>query len=460
MLEQIVSVYISTFYGVLQREQIVSIYISKFSQVLQSAQSVSFVFLALLFISSVACLVLYWSMSSQALGRQHSIGWMRYKLDSLDINIIGIKINSSAQTSNETDEAVNNESAKSCCSNQSLMFGINSSFLASSSPKTTSLLPSVLLPLQSTVFSRKTKASTITSLPSTTFTTNPTLLMTKNSQKREEMLLLCHHLSGRLGNQLFQSASVLGLSYSSNRTAVIFSSSFNGILKKPLLTPEEEQLHKNRCAEARVIGEGSCCRYEEHIVRETVQGQTDIRLGGYLQSWKYFDRFREQIKIALAFSEQIVRQATEIVQKLRAEHNFTLIGVHVRRGDYALDSSKKSGYVMATREYFHKSMTFFQKLFPNAIFVVACETTEWCKSNLLQNASTTYLETHSAAVDLSILSQLDHIIISTGTYSWWAGYLNPGMTVYFKDFIVPGTFIGKQFNEDAKDYLLPQWIPF
>jgi galactoside 2-L-fucosyltransferase 1/2 len=50
----------------------------------------------------------------------------------------------------------------------------------------------------------------------------------------------------------------------------------------------------------------------------------------------------------------------------------------------------------------------------------------------------------------------DHSIITSGTYSWWAGWLAGGMVVYYKNFLRPNTTIGNEYNDS--DYYPPDWI--
>ena len=60
------------------------------------------------------------------------------------------------------------------------------------------------------------------------------------------------------------------------------------------------------------------------------------------------------------------------------------------------------------------------------------------------------------AVDLCSLSLCDHVITSTGTFSWWAGFFSRGIVTYQAQYALPGSYQWKQFV--LADYVLPHWI--
>ena len=75
----------------------------------------------------------------------------------------------------------------------------------------------------------------------------------------------------------------------------------------------------------------------------------------------------------------------------------------------------------------------------------------------LPGARCRYVGTHKAAVDLAVLASCDHIIMSTGTYGWWAAWLTGGVVVYYKYPAREGSLYSKHFNGD--DFFPPHWIP-
>ncbi|OWF52799.1 Galactoside 2-alpha-L-fucosyltransferase 2 [Mizuhopecten yessoensis] len=141
----------------------------------------------------------------------------------------------------------------------------------------------------------------------------------------------------------------------------------------------------------------------------------------------------------------------------------TLVGVHVRRGDY-LDKEKKNfGYRVATEDYFKRTMSFFRSKYENVLFLVFTNPVDkdmtWCKSNLKSN-DVIFMFGNPRAVDLCILTLCDHVITSVGTFGWWAAFLNNGTKTYFRDNVKYGSDYGKCFQDNGIDYFYPGWLGF
>ena len=63
-----------------------------------------------------------------------------------------------------------------------------------------------------------------------------------------------------------------------------------------------------------------------------------------------------------------------------------------------------------------------------------------------------------AAVDLGVLSLVDHSIITVGAFSWWAGFLARGTVVYYGQFVDADSKLRSQFDDKMADYVLPNWV--
>ncbi|ELT93801.1 hypothetical protein CAPTEDRAFT_49636, partial [Capitella teleta] len=48
--------------------------------------------------------------------------------------------------------------------------------------------------------------------------------------------------------------------------------------------------------------------------------------------------------------------------------------------------------------------------------------------------------------DLAMLAACDHVISSTGTFSFWAGWLSKGVVLYYKNFPRKGSPLDKVFQ--------------
>lgn len=191
----------------------------------------------------------------------------------------------------------------------------------------------------------------------------------------------------------------------------------------------------------------------------------DYHIYGFFQSYKYFEHIKERIRTEFTFVPHIVVESHIFISKARRKYNCDdsclFIGVHVRRGDMGSTQMKNFGYqTVDDMTYFTNAVTFYKKKFKDKkiIFLVCSDDISWCKVNfktIMENV--VFSEGFSSEVDLAILSQCDHSIITTGSFGWWAAYLAGGMTIFYKDWPRPESMLYRiVFKED---YFYPGWIP-
>ncbi|KAK2145418.1 hypothetical protein NP493_3948g00016 [Ridgeia piscesae] len=80
----------------------------------------------------------------------------------------------------------------------------------------------------------------------------------------------------------------------------------------------------------------------------------------------------------------------------------------------------------------------------------------WCREHV-RGESVVYSEGNSPVTDLAILSSCDHVIMSTGSFSWWAAWLAGGMAVYYDDWPRPMSQL--EYFVTKSDYFYPTWAP-
>ena len=269
--------------------------------------------------------------------------------------------------------------------------------------------------------------------------------------------------NGRLGNQMFEIASLYGIAQRTGRKS--YMSQYSDIY---LIFPDA-----NRTA---AMGEASD---DLGILFEEKPGMfssdlfnlppTDLIICCYFQSWKYFDGYQSEIRRMFYFSGKIRKLAKMIIGKAKhvfltqltdqanqfgSTHTLTYIGVHVRRGDLQLKHHLRRGYRPAPLTYFHKAMDYYRQRFPNTIFLVTSDNIEWCKVKL-GSSDVFFVEGQHEAVDLAVLSMTNHTVISVGTFGWWAGWLAGGQVIYYRNWPTPNSEIAKQYEHS--DYFLPKW---
>ncbi|ELU12299.1 hypothetical protein CAPTEDRAFT_96186 [Capitella teleta] len=261
--------------------------------------------------------------------------------------------------------------------------------------------------------------------------------------------------SGQLGNQMFQIASLIGIGLS-NKVPVVFNHGYDSFRKifelakcdYPTISTREEKKYRVLYVPLNI---GYDKRFKD-IHRHLHSPRTKIR--GYVQSFRYFENSEDLMKSCFQFKPEIRQTVSRFLIASVPKHRVT-VGIHIRRGDFLRPGAQKRGLSVAKASFFHKAMDLMLNRYPNAFFIVASDDLKWAKQNLGSRAVMTPFT--SAQHDLALLASCQHSIISTGSFSWWAGWLSNGTTIYYKNYPRNGSslFAGAKLS----DYYYKHWIP-
>ena len=258
---------------------------------------------------------------------------------------------------------------------------------------------------------------------------------------------------GGIGNHMFQYASLLGIAERNHLFPVI--------LDKMKLLSSVFHLHnyqpkKSKCKRINIGGQkaGIYNKKTETIKKKLVKKNKNCAfLHGYFQSYKYFSNIEGKLRKYFTFKKGVQQVAKQF---LRGTEDFVRVGVHIRRGDYMKNKTRKYGFTVATKEYLTQAVNYFNKRYNKILYVVCSNDKQWSRDNFPVNNSL-FSHYEDGGVDLAILSQCNHTIMTVGSFGWWAAWLVNGTTVYYKDWPKPGSKLSHLYN--INDYFYPHWTP-
>ena len=219
---------------------------------------------------------------------------------------------------------------------------------------------------------------------------------------------------GRLGNQLFQAAAVIGIAESNKCAFALPANIRDGDLGKLM---ELEGVQLGHSSPSLTIKE----------VKENVYSAVDLpkdgriyNLKGFYQSHLYFERSRATVcKVFQPHKHLVARVVAKMPQCVSKDS----IGIHVRRGDY-LSKDYAGQYSACTPTYYQTSIELIREQVGDVPVIVCSDDIKWCKENLkLDNIH--FSDTGSALEDFIVLLQCQHLVMGNSTFSWWAAYLKP-----------------------------------
>jgi len=290
----------------------------------------------------------------------------------------------------------------------------------------------------------------------------------------------------RLGNQLFNFAAMLYVAELTGRRIIMPRSYvrrggnhswIDRWFEVPVVELVDEVVP--RLCPCRNVTERRGLAFERSLRRTVLRSShfKTLLTCGFFQSWRYAAGRDGGLSLRrqLRWRPKVI----SAVRRFAADHHppgcnsttkYTRIGVHVRVGDL-LDRRKLAfGYTIPGRSYFRRAIAFFMRHHGRNTtgvlqFVVTSDDLGWARTHLRlghivarygSSADLVYSSSTDAGLDLARLSSCDGVIMSTGTYGWWAGWLAAGTTVYHRRWPRRGSPLDAVF--ERRDFFPPRWI--
>ena len=276
---------------------------------------------------------------------------------------------------------------------------------------------------------------------------------------------------GRLGNQMFQYAFLLGLHSKYGYDIAIPPSNFKNAWRQHQLF---EAFSLNSLKKENII------RIDrEHFVREKQfhfdenifnQDLDNTDYLGYFQSEKYFKHCKDLVRKNFKFLSHIQEKCLKFIKQFE---NKTVLAIQVRRGD---NIGRSHEFPIPNEEYFQKC---FDTVGDYDYAIVFSDDYEWCKNqkifsnnNILisktcdevnYDKTEDLVSNNSNLYDLCLMTMCDKHIIGNSSFGWWGAWLANSSVVCY-----PNPWFGKSHMEnihsdfevmiDLKDLFPKNWI--
>ena len=254
--------------------------------------------------------------------------------------------------------------------------------------------------------------------------------------------------SGRLGNQMFQYAALKALSlktgfnyYLPDNTQIKQDGCFDFTNNKwikyrlDLLDCFDLKCSLSNEIQPNIYHEKSFA-FEPDLFK--INDNTVIE--GYFQSYKYFDKYKEEILKEFTFKFDILNKCKIEISKYKNP-----VSIHIRRGDYV----NHPNYWVVTPEYIQEALNHFND--DEHTFLIFSDDIEWCKQ--IFSEEVVFIKGNQFE-DLCLMSLCKHNIICNSTFSWWGAYLNNNSN---KKIIAPNNWF-KDKTVMTNDLIPSNWI--
>lgn len=179
-------------------------------------------------------------------------------------------------------------------------------------------------------------------------------------------------------------------------------------------------------------------------------------LDGWFQSYKYFEKHKDDLREILTVKTPISQKNQEILDLISSVGKGS-VSLHVRRWDYvSLDAASK-WHGVCSIGYYESAIVSMKNTIENPTFFVFSDDIEWCKQNIIFPAWTNahYIDHNGSAghEDMRLMYSCAHHIIANSSFSWWWAYLwrNPDKSIIApKKWLQVDTF-------DTQNLIPPSW---
>ena len=253
--------------------------------------------------------------------------------------------------------------------------------------------------------------------------------------------------NGRLGNQMFQYASMRGIAAMKGFDWVVPPENYNHTANYALFETFKMTNVQDKnvgFVKGNILKETIHC-FDKNLV-DSCSDDTD--LDGFFQTEKYFENISDQIRSDFTFKDEYLKPCKEFIDSL----DTTPIFLHVRRGDAI---GKEHYHPVAPMSYYVEALKRFDEDTPCFVF---SDDLDWCKSQELfksdrflfndnierydyqsMDGSGSMQYTLLPHVDLCLMSLCSGAIIVNSSFSWWGAWLqnNKGKVIASKPWFGP-----------------------
>jgi galactoside 2-L-fucosyltransferase 1/2 len=144
----------------------------------------------------------------------------------------------------------------------------------------------------------------------------------------------------------------------------------------------------------------------------------NIQLIGYWQVHKYFVNHTDEIRNQLRFKKTILNKARRFIKTKIISTVLNLVGIHIRRADFVRLRT------ISLDKFIFDAMNYFRRKYNSVKFIIVSDDKLYCRK-VFGKRNDTFITPYSFTPgdDMALLTLCNHVVITVGTYGWWAGFL-------------------------------------
>lgn len=250
---------------------------------------------------------------------------------------------------------------------------------------------------------------------------------------------------GRLGNQMFQYASLLGIANHKGYEYTLPPNNMNCIALYDCFELDDVNKKISDWSSFERISPN----FHNFDQKFFDHCQPNVDILGFFQTEKYFLHIKDQIKKHYTFKKDIFIKSRELFDNLF--YNNEVISLHIR----LTDNNDHKIMKKINFDYYKKSLSCFDKDLPVIIFSDDIETC--IRQDIFSGSRFSFSQSQNQFVDLCMMTMCKYHIISNSTFSWWGAWLSNGEKV-----ISPKKWYNDYIHDEQEWHKISQltWNPY
>jgi hypothetical protein len=240
---------------------------------------------------------------------------------------------------------------------------------------------------------------------------------------------------GRLGNQLFQYAFLIGISKKYNLPIFLPNLSTKIANNQQCLLNNfnldyshlNDNLITNYRHEIELKNNGIFDTYNPQNTENVLPGTNFM---GLYQSYKYWIEYQDEVKKQFTIKDsKIIEDAKQTIDKLRTTIKLPIIAIHLRRGDVTgwYDYTQYKQYLKDVLKSFKNPKNNFYYIFTGGSPSITGDQDDvkWVKDFYKELPYFEVCQTYNPIVDFALMQECNQIILGyISTFAWWAAFLS------------------------------------
>lgn len=164
---------------------------------------------------------------------------------------------------------------------------------------------------------------------------------------------------------------------------------------------------------------------KELVYEPGIYSQNEAYYLGFWQSYKYFDRYYDDIKRQFVLLSELSTKAKEYDRLIKTGRS---VACHIRRTDY----DRNENNVCINDYFYKKSLMRMREQVGDFNLFVFTDDKQFVKNNFVLKNNYTIIEGTTDLEDFWLMQRCQNHIIANSTFSWWGAYLaeNKGGIVF------------------------------